>query len=88
LPEEDINGFMIQGIPISFTAFFISSNVEAYWYFAGYQPQGRESLSPEDALETEIGLFQTFEKKANIGIRAYYYDVGDYIRTIWGCWLV
>lgn len=65
-------------------AYRFPTSPESYWYFSGYQPPDRKSLSPEDALQTEIGLFHSFQKKANIGIRVYYYNVEDYIRTIFG----
>jgi outer membrane cobalamin receptor len=65
-------------------AYRFPTSPESYWYFAGYQPSSGKSLSPEDALQTDIGLFHAFQKKTNIGIRAYYYNVEDYIRTIFG----
>ncbi|MBN2121257.1 MAG: TonB-dependent receptor [Candidatus Omnitrophica bacterium] len=65
-------------------AYRFPTSPESYWYFAGFQPPARKSLASEDGLQTEIGLFHSFQKKANVGIRAYYYDVEDYIRTIWG----
>ena len=58
---------------------------ESYWYYGGYQPAGREgALSPEKAIQAEIGVSHKFEEKATVGLRTYYYDVDNYIRTIFG----
>lgn len=61
---------------------------ELYWYYAGYSFDGRTALSPERALQAELGLAQgrltagIFDLTLNV--RGYYYLVNDYIRTIFG----
>lgn len=57
---------------------------EAYWYFAGYQPPDRKTLTPERAIQGEFGLSKDFANKAKVEARGYYYYVYDYIRTIFG----
>jgi len=57
---------------------------ESYWFFAGYNPPDRKSLSPERALQAELGIYNEFGDKGRGGVRGYYYDVKDYIRTIFG----
>jgi iron complex outermembrane receptor protein len=56
---------------------------ESYWYLAGYDPPGRGDLSPERAIQAEAGVNREFRKGA-LNLRGYYYDVRDYIRTIFG----
>ncbi|MBN2453463.1 MAG: TonB-dependent receptor [Candidatus Omnitrophica bacterium] len=65
-------------------AYRFPTSPETYWYFAGYQPPDRKSLSPERALQVEMGVSKDFAKKGRIGARGYYYYVYDYIRTIYG----
>ncbi len=57
---------------------------ESYWYFAGYQPADRGSLKPEDAWLYELEVEQKFGDKFTLSIRGYYYQIEDYIRTIFG----
>jgi len=57
---------------------------ESYWYYAGYQPSDRKTLSPERAIQAEFGASIDFEGKGKAGARGYYYYVYDYIRTIFG----
>lgn len=57
---------------------------ESYWYFAGYQLAERKALSPERAIQAEVGISQDFEQRAMVSLRGYYYNVDDYIRTIFG----
>ena len=61
---------------------------ESYWYFSGYDPaEGgieRKPLTPEDGLQTEIGVAHKFEDRGRVRLRGYYYDVEDYIRVIFG----
>ena len=57
---------------------------ESYWYYAGYQPADREDLSPEKALQAEIGASHRFRHGARAGVRVFSYQVEDYIRTIFG----
>ena len=65
-------------------AYRFPTSPETYWFFAGYNPPGRKSLSPENALQGEVGLYTEFGKSGNFNIRGYYYDVDNYIRTIFG----
>jgi outer membrane receptor protein involved in Fe transport len=57
---------------------------ESYWYFAGHQLEERKALSPERAIQAEVGISQDYEKRATASLRGYYYNVDDYIRTIFG----
>jgi outer membrane receptor protein involved in Fe transport len=69
-------------------AYRFPTSPESYWYFGGYDPmeQGieREPLTPEDALQTEVGLSHKFAAMGRIRLTGYYYDVDDYIRVILG----
>ncbi|MBD3426588.1 MAG: TonB-dependent receptor plug domain-containing protein [Candidatus Omnitrophica bacterium] len=65
-------------------AYRFPTSPESYWFFAGYQPTGRKDLSPERALQGEAGLSVNIPDKAKFEVRGYYYDVEDYIRTIFG----
>ena len=65
-------------------AYRFPTSPESYWYFAGYQPSGRKKLVPEKALQGEAGVCKEFGKKGELSVRGYYYDVRDYIRTIFG----
>lgn len=56
---------------------------ESYWYFAGYQPPEREELKPEQAMLYELSISQGFSR-VQLELRGYYYEVQDYIRTIFG----
>ncbi len=61
---------------------------EFYWYFAGYDPaahgHSRKPLTYEDALQYEAGVRFTPLPRLETTLRGYYYDVDDYIRTIFG----
>jgi iron complex outermembrane receptor protein len=57
---------------------------EFYWYYVGNQPPDRKSLSAEDATQVEIEISHRFKDGGKIGLRPYYYEVDDYIRTIFG----
>ena len=61
---------------------------EFYWYFAGYDPsvQGlvRKPLTYEDAMQYEVGTRVKPVSGLETTLRGYYYDVDDYIRTIFG----
>ncbi|MFZ5447779.1 MAG: TonB-dependent receptor plug domain-containing protein [Thermodesulfobacteriota bacterium] len=60
---------------------------EFYWFGAGYQPPGRTSSSvllPEFGMQYEAGITQKLPYNALIKVRTYYYDINDYIRTIFG----
>lgn len=60
---------------------------EFYWFGAGYQPPGRTSnsvLQPEFGMSYEAGVTQELPWSSKIKLRTYYYDINDYIRTIFG----
>jgi outer membrane receptor protein involved in Fe transport len=57
---------------------------ECYWWGAGFQPAGRKDLAPEDADQWEVELGQDVSEHTSLTARGYYYDVGDYIRTVFG----
>jgi len=60
---------------------------EYYWFGAGYQPAGRSrdaSLSPEFGMQYEAGVTQKLPLNAQIRVRGYYYDINQYIRTVFG----
>jgi iron complex outermembrane recepter protein len=58
---------------------------EFYWYGAGYQPPGRTAaLSPEYGLQYEAGITQQLPFNAQLRVRGYYYDINNYIRTVFG----
>ena len=61
---------------------------EFYWYFAGYDPGviglSRKPLTYEDAMQYEVGLRANPVSGLETTLRGYYYDVDDYIRTIFG----
>jgi iron complex outermembrane receptor protein len=57
---------------------------EYYWWKAGYQPAGRKDLASEDADQWELEVGHDVSDNTSLTARAYYYDVEDYIRTIFG----
>ncbi|MDD2904043.1 MAG: TonB-dependent receptor [Syntrophales bacterium] len=58
---------------------------EFYWFGAGYQPVNRPpGLSPEFGMSYEAGVTQKLPWNAQVRVRTYYYDINDYIRTIFG----
>jgi len=58
---------------------------EYYWSYSGYQAPGGGKLSPERANQCEVELRQEFmEEKICLLARGYYYQVEDYIRTVFG----
>ena len=75
--ELEVKGYFGQ-------AYRFPTSPESYWYFEGYDPPGRKKLSPERALQAEAGIIRKFKDKGEIRCRGYYYDVDNYIRTIFG----
>ncbi|GAG37877.1 unnamed protein product, partial [marine sediment metagenome] len=65
-------------------AYRFPTNPEYYWWYSGYQPAGRKDLTSEKASQYEIELDQQLGKDVNLLVRGYYYEVDDYIRTIFG----
>ncbi|MBN1129874.1 MAG: TonB-dependent receptor [Chitinispirillaceae bacterium] len=61
---------------------------ELYWYYEGYRPSDRKELSPERAAQAELGLSQDLSVAdaltGSLSVRGYYYNVKDYLRTIFG----
>jgi iron complex outermembrane receptor protein len=57
---------------------------EYYWWNAGFQPPGRKDLAPEKADQFELEVGHEFSTGTRLTVRGYYYDVEDYIRTIFG----
>ncbi len=57
---------------------------EYYWWNAGFQPPGRKKLTSEQADQFELEIGHEFSAGTRITVRGYYYDVEDYIRTIFG----
>jgi iron complex outermembrane receptor protein len=58
---------------------------ESYWFGAGYQSAARKPyLSPEFGMQYEAGLTQKLPLDATLRLRTYYYDINNYIRTVFG----
>jgi len=55
-----------------------------YWYYNGYQPPDRKSLTFEDAMQYEIGGTYKVIKDTSISAKVYHYDIDDYLRWIFG----
>jgi iron complex outermembrane receptor protein len=79
--------------PTDTTEMYVSANYntrfpslpEFYWFSAGYQPLNRApGLSPEFGMQYEAGITQKLPWKAQLKVRSYYYDINDYIRTVFG----
>ncbi len=71
------------GLHIS-KAYRFPTNPESYWWEAGYQPANRRTLAPEDALIYDLEVNQKIKNLHDLTLRLYYYNVEDYIRTIFG----
>ncbi len=79
--------------PTDTTTAYISANYsyrfptipEFYWFGAGFQPPDRpQALSPEFGMSYEAGITQKLPYNSLVRVRTYYYDINDYIRTIFG----
>lgn len=81
--------------PTDTTTAYLSANYstrfpslpEFYWFGAGFQPLGRTAnsvLLPEFGMQYEAGITQKLPYNAQIKVRTYYYDINNYIRTIFG----
>ncbi|MDL1978433.1 MAG: TonB-dependent receptor, partial [Deltaproteobacteria bacterium] len=55
-----------------------------YWYYNGYQPSDRKSLTFEDSMQYEIGGIYKGIKDTGISAKVYHYDIDDYLRWIFG----
>jgi iron complex outermembrane receptor protein len=55
-----------------------------YWYYNGYQPTDRKSLTFEDAVQYEIGGTYKVLKDTSISTKIYHYDIDNYLRWIFG----
>ena len=58
---------------------------EFYWFWGGYHPPNRAAaLSPEFGMQYEAGVTQKLPGNSLVRVRSYYYDINDYIRTVFG----
>ncbi len=57
---------------------------EHFWWNEGFQPPGRKMLVPEEADQWELEVGHEFSGGTSLTARSYYYNVDDYIRTIFG----
>jgi len=58
---------------------------EYYWFNAGYQPPQRSgNISPEFGMQYEAGITQELPWRSRLKVRTYYYDINDYIRSVFG----
>jgi len=79
--------------PTETTSVYLSSNYvtrfptlpESYWFTAGYQsPLRKPYLSPEFGMQYEAGITQKLPWDIQLRLRTYYYDINNYIRTVFG----
>jgi len=81
--------------PTDTTTAYLSANYntrfptlpEFYWFGAGYQPAGRTAnsvLLPEFGMQYEAGATQKLPLNSLVRVRGYYYDINNYIRTVFG----
>jgi len=81
--------------PTDTTTAYLSANYntrfptlpEFYWFSAGYQPPGRTTdnvLLPEFGMQYEAGVTQKLPWNSLVRVRGYYYDINNYIRTVFG----
>lgn len=79
--------------PTDTTTAYVSANYstrfptlpEFYWFGAGYQSPNRPpGLSPEFGMTYEAGITQKLPWNSLVRVRSYYYDINDYIRTVFG----
>jgi iron complex outermembrane recepter protein len=57
---------------------------EYYWWFLGYQAEGRKDLAAENAHQVDLEVKHVFTDTTSLVARGYYYAVEDYIRMIGG----
>jgi len=57
---------------------------EYYWFYNGFQPPNRTGLSAEAADQWELETELKVKKRLSFLARGYYYNVQDYIRTVFG----
>ncbi len=57
---------------------------EYYWWYSGFQPADRKDLTAEKANQWELEVGHDVTDKFAVKVRGYYYEVDDYIRTIFG----
>lgn len=60
------------------------TNPEYYWWYSGYQPANREDLTSERANQYQVEVGHSISDRLDVNARTYYYDVDNYIRTIFG----
>ena len=79
-PTENTEGY----ISINFASRF-PTIPEVYWFGNGYiPPDRRPTLEPEFGMQYEAGLTQKFPDNGQLRVRGYYYDINNYIRTVFG----
>jgi|UniRef100_A0A7V6A5Q0 iron complex outermembrane receptor protein len=58
---------------------------EVYWFGNGYIPPSRAPvLEPEFGMQYEAGITQKFPYNVKMRVRGYYYDLNNYIHTVFG----
>jgi len=57
---------------------------EYYWWYSGFQPAYRRTLSAEKADQWELEIGHEVSDSLSVKARGYYYEVDDYLRTIFG----
>jgi len=78
-PRDDCNFSAAYG-----RAYRFPTLPEYYWYYEGYQPPDRTDLAPESANQWELSAEIRVAENLSLKSRGYYYEIGDYIRTIFG----
>lgn len=57
---------------------------EYYWWYGGYPAPDRKDLTSEKADQWELEVGHQVTEEFEVQARGYYYEVNDYIRTIYG----
>ncbi|MBN1675186.1 MAG: TonB-dependent receptor [Kiritimatiellae bacterium] len=65
-------------------AYRFPTNPEYYWWYSGYRPDSRKDLTAEKANQVELEIEQAAQERVSFLARGYYYQVDDYIRTLFG----
>jgi iron complex outermembrane receptor protein len=65
-------------------AYRFPTNPEYYWWYSGFQPPARDGLTSEKATQYELEIERRMNEDFSVVARGYYYDVDDYLRTIFG----
>jgi len=79
-PTENTEGY----VSINFASRF-PTIPEVYWFANGFiPPDRRPTLEPEFGMQYEAGVTQKFPYNGQLRVRGYYYDINNYIRTVFG----